>query len=414
MPRKITPLTDTQIKQAKPQEREYNLTDGDGLMLRVKPSGSKLWIYNYYRPYSKKRANLSLGAYPAISLKGARDLRREMQRLLAERIDPSEHLAKVKLQEQHAHSMTLEHVTLEWHKVKKTKVTEDYATDILRSLENHVFPALGKAPISKLTATQVIKELKPIAAKKQFETVKRLCQRLNEIMTYAVNTGIIEHNPLSGIYAAFESPTKNHMPTLPPDKLPDLMKSVANASIRRTTRCLIEWQLHTMTRPAEAAKTRWDEIDFENMVWTIPDERMKMRRPHLVPLTPQMLNLLETMKPISGHREYVFPADRDPRKHTNSQTANMALKRMGYKDLLVSHGLRALASTTLNEKGFDPDVIESALAHTDKNSVRKAYNRANYLDRRRELMQWWSDHIDRASSGSFSLAGQINKSEEMS
>ena len=217
------------------------------------------------------------------------------------------------------------------------------------------------------------------------------------------NTGLVDANPLASISKAFESPKKVNMPTLVPSQLPDLMFAIANASIKRTTRCLIEWQLHTMTRPSEAAGTRWDEIDLDKGIWLIPPERMKKKRPHSIPLSPQAIQLLDVMKPISEKREHVFPADRNPREHTHQQTVNMALKRMGFAGMLVAHGLRALASTTLNEKGFDPDIIEAALAHSDKNDVRAAYNRAEYLERRREMMDWWSMFIYKSGIGNLSV-----------
>jgi integrase len=244
--------------------------------------------------------------------------------------------------------------------------------------------------------------MKPIVAKGSLETVKRLSQRLNEVINYAVNTGLIQANPLTGIKAAFNKPVKQHMPTLTPEELPELMKAIGYASIKLVTRCLIEWQLHTMSRPSEAARAQWKEIDLENMLWVIPAERMKMKREHIVPITIQSAELLERLKPISGHREFVFPADRNPKKHTNVQTANAALKRMGFHNRLVAHGMRALASTTLNEQGFDGDVVEAALAHVDKNEVRRAYNRADYVERRRVMMDWWSEHIEIASTGKLS------------
>lgn len=243
------------------------------------------------------------------------------------------------------------------------------------------------------------------------QSVKRVSQRLNEIMTYGVNSGMILANPLSGIRAVFKKPKKENMAALPPDELPELMMEIANASIKRTTRCLIEWQLHTMTRPAEAATTRWADIDFDKLIWTIPPERMKKRRPHTIPLTEHALWLLETLKPHSGHREYVFPSDRNPRTHANSQTANMALKRMGFQDRLVSHGLRSMASTILNEHGWDPELIEVALAHVDKDEVRSAYNRTDYIERRRPMMAWWSEHIQKAATGSLS-ASAINQTRD--
>ncbi len=180
-------------------------------------------------------------------------------------------------------------------------------------------------------------------------------------------------------------------------------------NIKRTTRCLIEWQLHTTTRPAEAATTRWADIDFERRVWTIPPERMNKRPPYSIPLSDHAVALLESLKAHSGHREYAFPADRNPRTHANSQTANMALKRMGFKDRLVSHGMRSMASTILNEHVWDPEFIEVALAHVDKDEVRSAYNRADYIERQRPMMAWWSEYIQKAATGSLlaSAYGQV-------
>lgn len=228
-------------------------------------------------------------------------------------------------------------------------------------------------------------------------------------MVYAVNSGLINTNPLAGIGKAFQTPLTQHLPSLKIDQLPDLLKTLSFASIKTTTRCLIEWQLHTMVRPNEAAGTQWNEIDFETNLWNIPAERMKSKKPHAVPLTRQALNLLEVMKPISSRSDYVFPSDRTLKKHTNASTANMALKRMGFNNQLVAHGLRSMASTTLNEHGFDPDVIEAALAHTGKNEVRNAYNRADYIERRKPVMAWWSDYIENAATGNMSLSSNVKQ-----
>lgn len=297
----------------------------------------------------------------------------------------------------------MEKVAEAWYGLKKESVTPAYAEDIWRSLTLHVFPNLGDVQISSITAPKVIELLRPLEAKGSLETVKRLSQRLNEILTYSVNSGLVQVNPLSGIRTVFKKPRKQNMAALSPSELPELMVAIANASIKRTTRALIEWQLHTMTRPVEAATTRWADIDIDKKIWTIPAERMKKRRPHTVPLTDQAMALLEAVKPYSGHREFVFPADRNPRTHCNSQTANMALKRMGFAGRLVSHGMRSIASTTLNEHGFEPELIEVALAHADKDEVRSAYNRADYIERRRPMMEWWSQHIDQAAKGSLSV-----------
>lgn len=214
-------------------------------------------------------------------------------------------------------------------------------------------------------------------------------------MIYAVNTGLIDANPASGVGMAFEKPKKQNMPTLRPEELPKLMRSLVMSNLSVTTRCLIEWQLLTLVRPSEASGARWVEIDLDAKLWTIPAERMKAKREHIVPLSPQALGIIEIMKPISEHREYVFPSRNDPKRPMNSQTANAALKRIGYGGKLVAHGLRSIASTALNEHGFNADVIESALAHCDKNEVRRAYNRSTYLEKRIALMNWWGELVQR-------------------
>ncbi|MCC4261483.1 tyrosine-type recombinase/integrase [Pseudomonas aestusnigri] len=397
-------LTETKVKNSVPKTTDYVLGDGDGLQLRVRSNGSKLWNFNYYHPVTKKRLNMGLGTYPEVSLSQARKLTIDARQLVIQGIDPKEHRDDNRQQQKAASEHTLEKVAEAWFELKKEHVTPAYAEDIWRSLTLHVFPDLGATQVSSITAPKAIELLRPIEAKGSLETVKRLSQRLNEIMTYAVNSGLVPANPLSGIRAVFKKPKKQNMAALSPDELPELMVAIANAAIKRTTRALIEWQLHTMTRPAEAATAQWVDIDTEKRIWTIPAERMKKRRPHIVPLTDQMIAILEAVKPYSGHREYVFPADRNPRTHCNSQTANMALKRMGFAGRLVSHGMRSIASTILNEQGFDSELIEVALAHVDKNEVRSAYNRADYVERRRPMMEWWSQHIEQAATGSLSVA----------
>ncbi|MFP8843781.1 integrase domain-containing protein [Shewanella baltica] len=376
MARLAKPLSDTEIKTAKPKDKEYNLADGSGLQIRIKPNGSKLWLLNYSHPITKKRQNLSLGSYPDISLLSARKLAQEARTLIAHGADPKAHREEQIAAKAAIVEHTFGRISAEWFDQKKDAITEDHAAATWRSFKRHLLPSLKDIPISQITAPMVITFLRPIEAKGNLETVKRLAQRLNEVMIYAVNTGLIPANPLSGIKAIFKKPRKEHLAAMKPSELPELMQAIANASIKKVTRFLIEWQLHTMTRPNEAAAARWDEINFEERIWHIPSTRMKMRRDHIIPLTEQTLALLQAIKPISGHREFIFPAERDPKTHCNVQTANAALVRMGLKNRTTAHGFRSLASTTLNEQGFDPDVIEAALAHTDKNQVRSAYNRS--------------------------------------
>lgn len=397
MARTVKPLNDTQIKQAKSKEKEYSLSDGSGLQLCIRPNGTKSWIFKYYKPFTKKRTNLSFGQYPQITLAAARAKREEARRLLANEIDPKEHKEQQFLQEKELRLNTFEKVAREWFELKRLTVKPKHAEGIWGKLKNHVLPELGKRPISNITAVITIATLEPVAAKGSLETVRRTCQILNEIMRFAVNTGVVQHNTLEGIKNAFAKPVSKPMPTIGGERLPEFMEAFSRASIKFPTRCAIEWQLQTMVRPNEATRAKWSEIDFDHKLWTLTEDKMKMSRVHTVPLTTRALRLLELMKPVSGHREYIFPADRDPKGHMNPQTPNAAIKRMGFKGELVAHGFRSLASTVLNEtRLFDKDLIEVALSHDDEDKMRAKYNNAEYIESRREVMSWWSDYIAKA------------------
>lgn len=389
MARTTRPLTNTEVLRAKALEKDLTLHDGDGLFLIVKTSGKKLWRFRYQRPATKQRTMMGLGAFPALSLADARGLRADYLALLANGIDPQIQAEVAEEEQKIALDSIFSTVAANWFKLKSKSVTSDYAKDIWRSLEKDVFPAIGETPVQQIKARTLVEALEPIKARGALETVRRLVQRINEIMIYAVNTGLIDANPASGIGMAFEKPKKQNMPTLRPEELPKLMRSLIMSNLSVPTRCLIEWQLLTLVRPSEASGARWAEIDLDKKLWTIPAERMKAKREHIVPLSPQALDILEVMKPISAHREHIFPSRNDPKQSMNSQTANAALKRIGYGGKLVAHGLRSIASTALNEQGFNADVIEAALAHSDKNEVRRAYNRSIYLTQRFELMDWW-------------------------
>ncbi len=332
---------------------------------------------------------MGLGAFPALSLADARGLRADYLALLANGIDPQIQAEIAEEQQQIALDSIFSTVAGNWFIMKSKSVTEDYAKDIWRSLDKDVFPAIGSIPVQEIKARTIVEALEPIKARGALETVRRLVQRINEIMIYAVNIDLIDANPASGVGMAFEKPKKQNMPTLRPEELPKLMRSLVMSNLSVPTRCLIEWQLLTLVRPSEASGAQWAEIDLDAKLWTIPAERMKAKREHIVPLSPQALEILDIMKPLSAHREHIFPSRNDPKQPMNSQTANAALKRMGYGGKLVAHGLRSIASTAMNEQGFNADVIEAALSHSDKNEVRRAYNRSTYLNKRNELMNWW-------------------------
>ena len=396
MPKVATKLTDTEIKKAKPTEKEFTLWDGDGLFLRIKPSGKKIWHLGYTVPLTKKRAKMSLGFYPYLTLAQARALLDEYLSLLAQGIDPQSHNEQKAQALKDATEHTFQTVAKKWldEKIKTSGISQDHAKDIWRSLERNIFPTLGDVPIKEIRPKMLKQHLDPIEQRGVLETLRRIISRLNEIFRYAATEELIEFNPADNLIQRFSKPKKQNMPALPPDELPRFMTALSNASIRLETRLLIEWQLLTWVRPGEAVRARWTDIDEESKYWNIPSDFMKMKRPHKVPLSKEAIRILESMKPISGHREWVFPSIKNPLTHMHEQTANAALIRMGLGGELVAHGMRSIARTAAEEAGkFRTEVLEAALAHSKKDEIIAAYNRTEYLVERVELMQWWSDYL---------------------
>ncbi|EBZ5775278.1 integrase [Salmonella enterica subsp. enterica] len=388
------PLSASEVQKAKPAEKDYELFDGQGLTLMVKTTGKKIWRFRYKRPGSTSRTTITLGYFPAMSLASARTVHAEHLALLVKGVDPQ----KLEQEEAEREKMAVDglfiNVATKWFAVKKTSgISEVHADDIWKSLERDVFPALGQTPVTELKAHILIAALEPVRARGALETLRRLTQRINEILKFAINSGLLDANPASTIGDVFEKPKKQHMATIRPERLPELVQRIETTNLSLMTRYLIKWQLLTLVRPGEASGTMWSEIDTEKKLWTIPPERMKKRREHIVPLTDEMLWILEQLKPISGHSPFLFPGRIKPTQPMNSETVNKALRRMGYCGELVSHGFRALGSTTLNEAGFSPDVIEAVLAHADTNQTRAAYNRSTYLEQRTDVMAWWSQRV---------------------
>lgn len=278
-------------------------------------------------------------------------------------------------------------------------VSEAYTAASWRPLELYVLPFIGSMPIDQIRAPKIIEILRPIEADGKHETVRRLCQRINAILDYSVNLGLIDANPCSAIREEFQKPTKKSMPTITPDELSLLMTDIAAGRLDHTIRSQIEWNLHTLVRPGESAGTRWDDIDLENKIWIIPSDKMSKNRPHRVPLTPQTIALLERMKPISGHQPYVFPSYRNPHIHISNRSTNTALKQLGYGGRLVAQGLRSLGCNILLNQGFASHVIEAALAHINESKIHFAFNRSDYFEQRVTMMSWWSNHIEQASQG---------------
>ncbi len=392
-------LTDTEIKSTKPADKEINLFDGDGLILRIAPLskvGKKNWYFRYAVPVTKKRTKVSLGTYPHLTLARARALRDEYLSLLANGIDPQIHNNDKANALKNATEHTLQAVARKWldEKVKTSGISQDHAEDIWRSLERNIFPGLGNVPINEIRPKLLKQHLDPIEQRGVLETLRRIISRLNEIFRYAATEELIEFNPADNLGQRFSKPKKQNMPALPPSELPRFLLVLNNASVRLETRLLIEWQLLTWVRPGEAVRTRWSDIDIETGMWNIPAEFMKMKKPHKVPLSKEALRVLDLMKAISGRREWVFPSIKAPLNHMHEQTANAAIIRMGFGGELVAHGMRSIARTAAEESGkFRTDVLEAALAHSKKDEIIAAYNRAEYLTERVILMQWWSDFV---------------------
>ena len=392
-------LTDTEIKSTKPAEKEVNLFDGDGLLLRIAPlakGGKKNWYFRYAVPVTKKRTKVSLGTYPHLTLAKARALRDEYLSLLTNGIDPQVHNNQKANALKDATEHTFQAVAKKWldEKVKTSGISQDHANDIWRSLERNIFSTLGDTPIKEIRPKMLKQHLEPIEKRGVLETLRRIISRLNEIFRYAATEELIEFNPADNLAQRFSKPKKQNMPALPPTELPRFLTVLNNASVRMETRLLIEWQLLTWVRPGEAVRTRWSDIDIETGMWNIPAEFMKMKKPHKVPLSKEALRVLDLMKVISGHREWVFPSIKAPLNHMHEQTANAAIIRMGFGGELVAHGMRSIARTAAEESGkFRTDVLEAALAHSKKDEIIAAYNRAEYLTERVVLMQWWSDYV---------------------
>ncbi|WP_305368942.1 phage integrase central domain-containing protein [Photobacterium leiognathi] len=402
MARKITRLTDKQIKSTIPKDKEFTLSDGDGLQLRIRASGTKSWQFKFKAPISGTQQKITLGVYPHLTLANARKKALEYQELLSQKINPKEHIKRQQLEAERQQANTFSNIAKLWFSRKSTNVSVNHASREWRTLEKYVLPALGNIPVSSINAPDTIALLRPIEQDGKHSTIKRICQSLNQIMDYAVNHGLIHANPLAKIIKVFKKNTVIHMPTIRPEELPEFLEQL-NSSKRLLikTKLLILWQLHTMTRPKEAATTRWDEIDFKNKVWTIPADKMKQRKDHRIPLTQQSMDILNMMRPLSEGSEYIFSGEKNFKSHVSLFTANAAIKRtLGYKGKLVAHGLRAIASTALHEHGFDSLLIEACLSHADQNEVRASYNRSDYLEQRKEIMNWWSAYIEEAAQGS--------------
>ena len=390
------PLSDTAARQAKFNDKPQKLSDEKGLFLLVNQSG-KYWRLKYR--HGGKEKVLALGVYPEVSLKEARAKRDDARRLIAEGVDPSLARKQSKVANRLASEHNFEAIAREWHQSQLAIWSPGHAKRVIESLEVDAFPDLGLVPVSELTAPIMLDALRKVEARGATETAGRVLQRISSIMRYAIQTGRASYNPAQDLKGALRATKQEHRPALPRAELPEFYRRLAAEPLNPATRLAFHLLMLTMTRPGEVRFARWDEFDIERAEWRIPAERMKMRAPHIVPLSRQALAVLEELRQVSGHCELLFPSERKLTDPMSENTLSYAMGRMGYKGIATPHGFRALASTTLNEEGFDPDVIERQLAHAERNKVRAAYHRAEYLDDRRKLLQWLADFYESQQGG---------------
>ena len=389
------PLTDTTIRKVKPTDKPQRLFDGGGLYLEVAPSGGKWWRLKYRVEGKEKR--ISLGVYPETGLAEARAARDEARRKLAAKIDPSAARKAEAEARKRATLHSLEAVSRAWLQHNADGWKSGTYDAVLASLENHVFPALGTKPVKDIIPAEIRTVVKAVEATGAAETAGRVFQRLRAIYRYAVSHDLCETDPTYPLKPAeiFRPRKVKHRPSMPEAEMPAFLRKLDEYQGDPSTVGALRLLLLTATRPGETRGARWEEFDEPKAMWRIPGERMKMETPHLVPLSKQALALLKELREVSGGGELVFPSPFYPRKPISDGTLNSALARMGYKGLATAHGFRTVFSTAANEAGYNADVIERQLAHEERDEVRGAYKRAQWIKDRTQLMQWWADELDR-------------------
>ena len=384
-------LTARQIDAAKPKDKAYKLADGGGMYLEIMPTGTKSWRMKYR--FAGKEKRVVFGTYPLLTLAEARIKRSEAKKKLLEGIDPSQQKQDIKAALILATNNSFETLALEWHEHKKSSWSKGYADDILEYLQKDIFPYLGKRPIADIKTKEMLDVLRKMEKRGVLDKLKKTRQACRQIFTYAVISGRAEHNPVSDLVGVLKAPKQKHFPHLDVKELGTFNLSLENYSGSAITRIATTLLMLTGLRTIELRGAYWKEIDFEKETWQIPAERMKMRRPHVVPLSNQVRELLSELRNYTGGFELVFPGRNDSRKPMSEASINQVIKRIGYAGRATGHGFRHTMSTLLHEQGFDSAWIETQLAHADRNTIRGTYNHAQYLDNRRVMMQWYADFI---------------------
>ncbi|MBH2778260.1 tyrosine-type recombinase/integrase [Serratia marcescens] len=385
------PLNDMQIRRAKPEAKAYTLGDGQGLSLLIEPNGSKSWRFRYR--YAGKPKMISLGVYPTIKLADARSRRDEARKLVAEGKNPSEVRKEQKLALQTESENAFEKIAREWHQLKSAKWSAGYTSDIMEAFKNDIFPYVGARPVGEIKPLELLNVLRKIEKRGALEKMRKVRQRCSEVFRYAIATGRAEFNPAADLSSALEVHQSNHFPFLKANEIPDFLRALESYTGSRVVQIATKLLMITGVRTIELRAASWSEFDLDNAIWEIPAERMKMRRPHLVPLSTQALHLLNELMVMTGNYRYVFPGRNDPNKPISEASINQVIKRIGYGGRVTGHGFRHSLSTILHEQGYESAWIEMQLAHVDKNSIRGAYNHAQYISQRGLMLQWYSDFI---------------------
>nr|WP_249434144.1 integrase arm-type DNA-binding domain-containing protein [Enterobacter roggenkampii] len=388
-------MCSVQVDAAKPREKAYKLADGAGLYLEVVPSGSRYWRMKYR--FNGKEKRIAFGVYPAVSLAQARALRDEAKKKLAEGIDPSFAKKEEKLVRDVQLNNTFQAVALEWHGTKVSRWSEGYASDIIEAFNKDIFPYIGQLPVNDIKPLVLLNVLRRMESRGATEKAKKVRQRCSEVFRYAIVTGRAEYNPAADLTSAMSGHESKHYPFLTVEELPDFFKALSSYTGSPLVVLAARLLILTGVRTGELRGAFWSEFDLDKAVWEIPAERMKMKRPHLVPLSTQALEIVQQLKVITGQYPLVFPRRNDPRKTMSEASINQVFKRIGYKGKVTGHGFRHTMSTILHEEGFNTAWIETQLAHVDKNAIRGTYNHAQYLEGRRDMMQWYADYIDNIS-----------------
>lgn len=392
-------LTDTKIRKIKPQEKAYKLADEKGLFLLVKPNGSKYWRFKYR--FIGKEKLLSIGVYPDVTLADARNKRDQARRLLADDTDPGLVKQVAKRTRKLSAENSFEAIAREWFAKHSSKWVPSHAEKIIRRFERDIFPWIGNRPIREITAPDLLTALRRIENRGAIDTAHRAHQSCSQVFRYAIATGRADRDPSGDLRGAL-SPVKqqHHASITDPKAIGELLRNINGYQGYFITKCALQLAPLLFVRPGELRKAEWSEINFETAEWRIPAAKMKMRVLHIVPLSTQSMTILNELRALTGDGKYLFPSVRTPTRPMSENTVNAALRRLGYaKDEMTGHGFRSMASTILNEQGWNRDAIERQLAHSERDSVRAAYNYAEHLPERRKMMQDWADYLDELVAG---------------